>query len=63
VIVLFGVIVPLWVPEIEGYGFEGEPVSKTFNAPEVVNLYSELSAEFPLWSVYAVYNEIITVAW
>jgi len=30
--------VPLCVPAIEGYGFKGVPVSKIFNAPEVVNI-------------------------
>ena len=38
IIVWFVVIVPLCVPEIEGYKFEGVPMSKTFNAPEVVNI-------------------------
>ena len=36
VIVWFGVIVPLWVPEIEGYGFEGVPVSKISDGDEKV---------------------------
>jgi len=38
IIVWFVVIAPLCVPEIEGYKFEGVLVSKTFNAPEVVNI-------------------------